>query len=1481
MTHNAALKKETFSGQVVDWTAGWLTKQGFTRQGIDGARADDLNENGKCFGPGAKDGKIDASEAFAVATGSGTFNKFVAALQSSRINPFTKLDAGFDLSWLKLNEPGKPFYQVDTAKADAWKAALLGDAAKPGVLLSRWNLGPSKFVGLYDELNKTWSWESTEAVAQFARWSLQGTELGLLPLKDQLEIADKFADQVSFPTQTDDQQKILKDLIRKELRAAVVASNRGFTANQKISLYTQLRAGGLEAQGKKAKELYELALGIDPQNEAARKHLGLALIASDKTRSDGVAMLNLTYERGLRDPDLLAGLASAEASSGNYREAFRFAEEWARAGFATVEEKKIFLPQVVAWSQETFDPLAADSIYRKAGDGLSDADRKPIDDALYGDLSVWIKAAEHQKDRLGNFILARKILDREEGLDLAARNRIQFDPANEERVKVKTEKIRKRLDDNEIYAEVHLHQWLDKSETELLIADAGEKKAILNQIGRAEKTVAALEELDGLASPAIDASAMLAPFRRKLRSGPVTSDRALEFLATFEKSLLVSNPAPKRAVRMMIQDAREGIAGGKPLGFVFADLDKGLSGVLNAPKIRHTDVSQLIRDAKSKIANGYFYGNQSLYDEGLQDLDGLRRYAAAETAKDQAFKWLLSLYPANTHSVFKKPGDLSGTTEAMKWITLSANYEAKPETVAKLPINVRLAELRIQDPARAAGYDRILIDCERTAVWQGQTGADYRFQVPTFDDPDVSKPIGVVGFREGTPASMKDLNARTEKLVATYLDPKVSVTDLLGETEKTRATAALKDNPAYQDRLDLETNLQTLPEYVLFLKSFSTFQARNLEGLTTEILQGGRDFLVARGEVYVRQLQREQELLDKEWKNCPPGDETTGGYTDQQIAIQVSREIAAQDLKEVQDSLSVLKAMDPSDVSAMGANLAVLNEKSLRFFPIEQSLSQRLLEREEKDISGMYADPKNPKSVMPDRTVLESAFGDRNDVAKLSIADMEKTVQNLRKYGAALDDVAFSRSLDSKIKMIASQEKEYGTWKDVENLWLKEVDVRDFAGFKQKYETLRDRWLAGDASVRREFIALESAQINDVLKSKVDSVTYTKFAAGVGIVIASAFTAGLVAELAAPFLVTALGAEGAATAGVFVNGLAFTTSHRFFTSAVTRDWTSFSNIWNRPLDFAEEVVFNTAMFAFLGKAMKTYDGLFAARLGRGGALFKAGEFVWEGGAFQIFNFFQQNTSAILHNRFDASKMFAAFTPEAFIHGFVFLFALKAGGALSMPLTRASTEAAKAWMGKIAPTYVERQMQAEVEGSLKALEDFASKGKGTFEEVMARYESALLRQKKFLEDLPEGIRNEQTQALNGQALRELQEYRQAYQKSVFRSVGVENNKNPFGLHQVTNDGVLTYAADKGVDLVRALKEDPRVKWFKISANGLVTVRVTDPLGRDATVRLDATLRPDQLQKMQEAAKISGTENVSEEQQSGGQAVPNVGAPAAVF
>src|SRR5262249_14419912 len=162
--------------------------------------------------------------------------------------------------------------------------------------------------------------------------------------------------------------------------------------------------------------------------------------------------------------------------------------------------------------------------------------------------------------------------------------------------------------------------------------------------------------------------------------------------------------------------------------------------------------------------------------------------------------------------------------------------------------------------------------------------------------------------------------------------------------------------------------------------------------------------------------------------------------------------------------------------------------------------------------------------------------------------------------------------------MIDSMKDDYDTWKDVENLWIGDPDVRDFDSFGGKYEKLRERWIAGDTTVRREFIALESAKINDVLQAKVDDVQMAKYEAGFAIVFAAGLTAGLADAAAAPFLVTTLGADWGVAAGYVVSGLAFTTSDRFFQSAVTGDWTSFKNIWNQPLDYAEEVAFNAGMF---------------------------------------------------------------------------------------------------------------------------------------------------------------------------------------------------------------------------------------------------------------------------------------------------------------
>ncbi|HSA58202.1 MAG TPA: hypothetical protein VLJ37_00775 [bacterium] len=1492
-----------------------LTKDlGFTAGQIDGARPDPIASDRfgvrACLDSGPKDGIVQTSELFSAATNAYNFNRFLGSL--AKTNPFTVLDRDYDLSWLKLNEPGKEAYQVDSGKAADWKKLLLGDGTATGLLMSRWQLAPSPLHGRYDQVAKETVWETTPAVAQFARWALNSTEFGLLPVKDQLEIIDRFVEQIPFPNQKADQQIAMRELIRKDLRSAVAGGSRSFTATQKISLYTLTRGRALEAKGetKKARDLYELALGIDPQNETARKHLGIVLSKDKKTLAAGVEMLRQAYESGLRDPDLLAALAAGEAAEGNHARALERAADWAEAGFTDPSERTAFLPQVIAWAKEAHDPLAAEEIFLKAGNDLKEEDRKAVSDLLYGSnrtwtegktwryerrLEWWIDAAERQMMR-GNFVLARLVLDREEVLDRTFQTQEipdyayrggsdqKFKERIEEDVVGRTKKVRERLDKWESYMEPQVRSMLEKAEASLILVTGKERDSLAKDIGKIEQTIASVEELDALTAPSVDISKMMEHQRAKARDGWANTDEVLQLLDSMEKDLTARPGAPKFQISQKIQGAREAIESGQPLGRVLFNLEKGLNSLMNGPKIRHTDVTHLIRDAKSKILGGYTHQNQALYEEGMRDLEALKRYAKLEQQKGQDFKAMLAQYPQNSYFIFRDPNDLSGLTEWEKMErTTWDSYASKYETDLNLPLNLKIAELERTDPARAAKYKAIRQDFWSTAVWNDGKGNRMTLRPgapvkcgknevwdqecwnsvqgshdPNFRTYDPSNPETVTDFREGTPVSMEDLNRRSDRWETLYKDPDASVSTLMGEVEQSRQENILAENEksgneaakkAYQERMDLETSLQTLPEYVAFLKTYEVLLTKDPKDVDPELLKAGRDFLVKRSEVYKTFLKSEYDrLLDRyEFWDF--------NITSEQQSATIDQHLAA---------LSQLNLDDPT---AAAANIDALKAAAKDFYFIEESHAYMRLQKQEETVGEMYADDANPTSSMDlARDWEPDLYSDPVDPQSVTIADIEGRVEGFRTYGRTLDDIAFSRTIDAKIVMLRDMRKEYRKAENLKNLWLGDIKDEDFDRMIDHYKEIQTLWASGDPAQQRQarlsFIALENSRVSEVLRSKYEnSAQFNHYVTGVVIVMAAAFTAGLAAELAGPFLVTWFGAEGAVWGGYAVNALVFTASHRFFDSALSGDWTSFTNIWNEPLDFLEEAAFNFGMFAFLGKAMKTYEAVFAARLGRG-LVYQAGGFVWEGGAFQLYGFFQQNVQMALHGRWDSSKMFNAFKPEAFVDGFLFLGALKIGGVLSMPVTRPATEAARGWVEKVAPNYAQQAMEIEVQKSVQAIEDYVKKGKGSLEDLMAQHESALLKQRQFLEDLPEGVRNEQTYALNTQALANLRQFRSAYEQSVFKTVGLEGNKNPYGLREITNDGVLSYSSAKGVEMIQALQADPSVSSVKVHGNGLVVVRVIDPFGRETTIRFTADVRDAQIKKMQEAAKTPRPETEQE-------------------
>jgi hypothetical protein len=486
-----------------------------------------------------------------------------------------------------------------------------------------------------------------------------------------------------------------------------------------------------------------------------------------------------------------------------------------------------------------------------------------------------------------------------------------------------------------------------------------------------------------------------------------------------------------------------------------------------------------------------------------------------------------------------------------------------------------------------------------------------------------------------------------------------------------------------------------------------------------------------------------------------------------------------------------------------------------------------------------------------------------SDLSKITPENVSGTGARIKAYGdvaSRLQRVAVVRTVDARIKMyeeFQSEMKAGDRWLDVSHTIAYGVTlglvgprddyavpgIEDVAEVLAKYRGIRKLVASDDEGDRAEglkaFTNLEAGTIHKTLQGDYEKVaTINSFTIGVGIVLASALTAGVASAALAPFVSgTALGGEI-----LFgVNVLAFSASTHIYRAPFygTKELGKLAS-----LDFAGELVMNAAMFKYLGKAMETFDKYFekglevvarrnvAARLstaitvtsgaGAESGMAKAvaeemdalrrtlgikmgktaGSFVYEGVKFQQWDFYV--TAGRLAMRGDKNPIGGALTQSTSVksltHSFAFLFMLKAGGALQESLTVKMHEGMKdLLLGPDFGKYMEG-LNERIEGLRSGLEHYVETGKGNPGELLKLYETSLLEQEAVLKKIPAGYRNEALVELNKALLGEVH----GFKVSSTLFLGIFGEGNRFGVKSSTSPSSFTYDPAKQSSLVSALE-----------------------------------------------------------------------------
>lgn len=1461
MAQDSTFKTGVFSGDVTRWTTGWLTQeQGYSTEQIDGAEPMALGPMTRCADRlVSRNGQIEANEAFAVIGLSRNFGKFVAHLQASRTNPFLKFDPSFDLSWLKLEGSAFGGFDVEAGKKTEWMVHLAGGPADR----------EGTFANLLEDMTRHNATPNIPYLSQapvFIDRALRTTEFGLLPLKEQLDLIDRFLDSLPWNPAYNE-----KEEIREAVRRAAVEHSQGVTPNRLISLYVQLRARALEREGQagQAAELYQMAVSVDPQNLTAAANLGVMQLQDPKSKDPGFASLQAAYEAGLRDRSLQA-LAEEYAARGDYPSAIQVALDLRPRELtqhASAEEiawdMKIF-----GWARQENDLLLiADLLERRStGYRIKDTELQDILISLYEDPQAWVDAAEgywkngdYEKADLA-FTKAYKVIH--EVVIRTASGGIQRvrrpNPDSDLRTRILTlqNDLANDRDDlpRTLWNRYEALQVL--SETQPIGADFAE---IDGELRLQEAAIGYLQELEVLESDAAppDVHALLQEAKAQAKEGQFSAQVTADALAGLEGKLLAQPAVPSMKVNALIADARlEILHGGLDLNGtleVLGRLEEALTQA-TSQRIRHLDVHEFIASARTQIAAGALNGNEKMVGEGVLTLRELQRYAALERKKEAIFQKALSYYPPNTRLAFE--WDLSAetlkrkTAEPWKYPAFSepVDYEATHKSVSELDIVKTVERLEKEYPELAKVGKALLDDLAMTATHKkgylhkanfGTLGSEAYNPLynPVTDGPIVD------GYREPTVGSLSSLACLNDKLGGKFGDDEL-VTKFFMEVDKTRIEAALKDNEDYKKRMELDHALRALPDYMAYLKVFEVAEMRKFEGVDPSHFGSARDFLLERAKSLKTYLEGQQ---DKVGDGLPSDQAVERESANLAETERVTEEIAWL------ESLSIPGDNDWDKKQKMADLLPALREVAIRLVAHEESHVRGLLEEEIAAVGGAGMD--EVRIELQGISTLDIYGTDLTDpeARRVALRQLTDEIGGYRALAGKIDDIAFSRAIDGRIASIKSDRGTSQTAGNTAHALFSLGGLLDpligdgnydpHGEMLEKWEKVKSLWDSGDPGKKQEarslFIALAAAEVNGDLADMTKLAGRFNLSAAVVAVVLAAVTAGAASELVAPLAEAVLPSWLAGEAVVMTNAIVFTGSIQVYngllTGGLSGAWRGLEHIAENPLSFGEEVVLTYGMFKFLGLFQKMLGPILAKPLGH-----TVGDFVAEGVGFQIWDFLQTNYTLIKNGVWDPIKVAkhsfdVTSLDSGFGHGFLFLIGLKVGGAIASPLARPMNEGARNLAYKaLGIDAMERELQRDLASNVRALDDYFRKGKGDLEKLLDEQERILLKQKGFLEKIDPEIRNEDLLSVNGRMLDAVHQFRDAYRSSVLEKVRQGGSNNPYGV-KVAAGGLLRYSGKKGAEFVGALKSDPSVKWVHVADNGLIVAQIVDPLGRPARVR----------------------------------------------
>lgn len=805
--------------------------------------------------------------------------------------------------------------------------------------------------------------------------------------------------------------------------------------------------------------------------------------------------------------------------------------------------------------------------------------------------------------------------------------------------------------------------------------------------------------------------------------------------------------------------------------------------------VRRWDVIHLCRSVEAKLFQAAKTGDSRGIAEGQRAMEKIGAYAKAEKRMFGVMRGLASQYPAGSRFLLEL--DLSkDNPKVAPYLSLKDNtgpekkmspWEPSIETLRQLDIVRLYGELKESsspDRAQSAHAVKKAID-------------EFVRDAALFSD-SWANVAGRLGLE---PISADKLDERTRHLRDVYASPGIArFFDLLGK----RSDEQIKSNEGFRTRVAFGRAASALEEIGILNAALSRPYGEVAGKLDAAMLDDTRKFFVSRVGEYLAFLGKDGNTAK---------------------------------IREVRQTLDRLRGLkiDGTNLREPFEGLGRLAaEVSLREAGHCEGLLRKLIAQAEaipprkgnldllkKDLSGIGEDPgRRLKAYREIEAKIRSAVA-------LRLVDA-----SIEQYETFQDEAVLSEGLATAIGLLNPLSFKRWAVRAGEAIHRRSIpSLRLNQEILNRLHDVRARLDSGDPKIEarglKEFQALQEAGVHRMLAAKFEGdATFNGYTIGLGIIIASAALAGAAATAVAPFVE---GMAAGALAIYGVEGTVFTLSHRLLDAAARgRPGGEFTRMAGNPLGLAGECALNAGMFAYIGKAMKLYEGFFnkgieavARRTVAKEIAISAGGFVFETAAFQTWQFYVSVGRGVARGLPDPIREAAkqSFSPASFLHGAAFLLALKCGHHLSRPLFDPILQKAERFAMGIKFAKDWKAVQGEAAAIYGDLQSFYFEGKGELGAIMGRYQEALGKKWELLGRVPEEFRNDAWRDQvreNRDAFREIE----GFKCLVVEMPRIVGPKNGFGVRSLSDsgNGVFSYAPRSREPFLKALKalEDTEVK-----------------------------------------------------------------------